>query len=150
MSADERLEPMTESDLDWVVECEADLHAFPWTRRNFADSLHAGYDARVLRIDGEPVAYAVMFRVLDEAHLLNISVVRRMQNRGIGARLLGRLFAIAREQGARQMFLEVRPSNASALALYRRLGFEPVGRRKRYYPAVDGGREDALLMRIEL
>ncbi len=150
MSVEERLDLMTESDLDWVAAREAELHDFPWTRGNFADSLHAGYDARVLRIDGEPAGYAVMFRVLDEAHLLNISVVRGLQNRGIGARMLRRLIELARGQGASQMFLEVRPSNLHALALYRRLGFVPVGRRKRYYPAMGGGREDALLMRIAL
>jgi len=150
LSVAECLDPMTESDLDWVAAQEADLHDFPWTRGNFADSLHAGYDARVLRIDGAAVGYAIMFRVLDEAHLLNISVMRALHNHGIGARMLRRLMDIAREQGASQMFLEVRPSNLPALALYRRLGFVAVGRRKRYYPAVDGGREDALLMRTAL
>ncbi|WP_332673236.1 ribosomal protein S18-alanine N-acetyltransferase [Aromatoleum sp.] len=142
--------PMTELDLDWVVENEAELHAFPWTRGNFVDSLVAGYGAWVLRDAAQPVAYAVMLTVVDEAHLLNISVAQRAQRAGAGGRLLRQLFDEARARGASQFFLEVRPSNDAAIALYRRHGFEPIGRRKGYYPARDGGREDAIVMRREL
>lgn len=142
--------PMTELDLDWVVENEAELHAFPWTRGNFVDSLVAGYGAWVLRDVAQPVAYAVMLTVVDEAHLLNISVARPAQRAGVGGRLLRQLFDEARERGASQFFLEVRPSNEAAIALYQRHGFEPIGRRKGYYPARDGGREDAIVMRREL
>lgn len=144
------LDPMTEDDLDWVVEHERLLHAFPWTQGNFADALGAGYLAFVLRSDEGPVAYAVMMMVLDEAHLLNLSVVRSMQNRGYGLILLMRLFDVARRCGAGQLFLEVRPSNVAALNLYRKAGCVAVGRRKRYYPAADGEREDAILMRMAL
>ncbi len=143
------LTPMTELDLDWVVENEAELHAFPWTRGNFVDSLAAGYGAWVLR-DAQPLAYAVMLTVIDEAHLLNISVARPAQRAGIGGRLLLQLFDEARERGASQFFLEVRPSNEAAIALYDRHGFEPIGRRRGYYPVRDGGREDAIVMRREL
>ena len=65
------------------------------------------------------------------------------------ARLLDHLGDVARTVGGRQMFLEVRPSNVAALALYARAGFETIGRRKGYYPAADG-REDALVMRLPL
>lgn len=142
--------PMAEIDLDWVVENEAQLHAFPWTRGNFVDSLAAGYGAWIVRDAGRPVAYAVMLTVLDEAHLLNISVARPAQRAGVGGRLLRQLFAEARDRGASQFFLEVRPSNEPAIALYHRHGFEPIGRRKSYYPAIGGGREDAIVMRREL
>ena len=67
----------------------------------------------------------------------------------LGRRLLDHLASTAREAGATQLFLEVRPSNAAALALYARAGFETIGRRKGYYPAA-GGREDALVMRLPL
>ncbi|MDT3671071.1 MAG: ribosomal protein S18-alanine N-acetyltransferase [Aromatoleum sp.] len=144
------LTPMTELDLDWVVENEAELHAFPWTRGNFVDSLVAGYGAWILRDTAQPLAYAVMLTVVDEAHLLNISVARPAQRAGIGGRLLRQLFDEARERGASQFFLEVRPSNEAAIALYDRHGFESIGRRRGYYPARDGGREDAIVMRREL
>lgn len=142
--------PMTAFDLDWVVRHEAELHAFPWTRANFVDSLAAGYTCRIMRLGDDSAAYAVMLCVLDEAHLLNISVARARQRRGAGSLLLRHLFDEARLAGATQLFLEVRPSNAPALALYGKHGFETVGRRKRYYPAHGGDREDALVMRCEL
>jgi len=142
--------PMTETDLDWVVENETALHAVPWTRGNFEDSLSAGYSAWVMRLDAHRVAYAVMLHVLDESHLLNLSVAQPAQGVGIGGMLLRFLFEEARRCGASQMFLEVRPSNQPALALYRRHGFRSVGRRKDYYPVVGGGREDAIVMRRDL
>jgi ribosomal-protein-alanine N-acetyltransferase len=144
------LDPMIEDDLEWVVAHERELHAFPWSRGNFSDSLGAGYLAHVLRLDGEPVAYAVMMLVMDEAHLLNLSVIRSRQRAGLGRVVLEQLFELARSHGAAQLFLEVRPSNGAALALYRACACEPVGRRKRYYPAAGGEREDAILMRRAL
>ena len=142
--------PMTDEDLSWVVENERELHAFPWSEGNFADSLRAGYNCWVMRDEAEPVAYAVMLTVIDEAHLLNISVARTVQRRGIGAKLLEYLSSEALRAGATQFFLEVRPSNTAAIALYERHGFVSIGRRKGYYPAPDGRREDAIVMRREL
>lgn len=138
--------PLTDADLDWVVREERDLHPFPWTRGNFADSLAAGYSCWLMMADGQRAGYAVVLMVMDEAHLLNISVVRSMQGLGLGRSLLDFVAGTARQRGATQIFLEVRPSNASALALYRNSGFEPISRRKAYYPAPEG-REDAIVMR---
>lgn len=142
-------EPMSVDDLDWVSSAEQGLHSHPWTRGNFADSLAAGYSCWLSRESGKPVAYGILMLVLDEAHLLNISVSAPVQHRGFGEALLGHLFEVARERGAGQMFLEVRPSNAPAIAMYRKHGFEAIGRRKAYYPGLDG-REDAIVMRREL
>lgn len=142
--------PMTELDLAWVVENEAQLHAFPWSRGNFIDSLHAGYSAWVMRIDGRPVGYAIVLQVLDESHLLNLSIARAAQRGGFGSELLRHLANEARRGGSSQFFLEVRPSNQAALALYRGQGFQPIGRRKGYYPLREGGREDAIVMRLDL
>ena len=115
--------PMTARDLDWVAAREAELHPFPWTRGNFADSLASAHLCRLM-LDGEtPVAYAVALTVIDEAHLLNISVARAEQRRGLGGRLLEHLVDGVRGDGIRRFFLEVRPSNAAALALYRHAGF---------------------------
>ncbi|MDR2092248.1 MAG: ribosomal protein S18-alanine N-acetyltransferase [Azoarcus sp.] len=150
MTADKcRLVPMTESDLDWVTAQEARLHAAPWTRRNFIDSLDSGYFCRLMYEADLPVAYAVAFMVLDEAHLLNLSVVSSEQGRGLGRRLLEFLMDEARRGGGIRFFLEVRPSNTRALALYQRSGFVEIGRRAGYYPS-PGGREDAIVMRCDL
>jgi len=139
--------PMTGRDLDWVVAQEAILHPFPWSRGNFDDSLSVGHACWLMRDAGVPVGYAVVLGVLDEAHLLNISIVRAAQGGGLGRRLLEHLLSTAWRDGVRQFFLEVRPSNLAALALYRRAGFAEIGRRKGYYPSREG-REDAIVMRL--
>ncbi len=141
--------PMRDGDLDQVAQVESTLYDFPWTRLNFADSLAAGYCCRVLRVDGAFAAYAVMMCVLDEAHLLNITVARDMQRRGLGRQMLDHLACEASTYGAERMFLEVRPSNLAARAMYDAAGFQAIGRRPRYYPALDG-REDAIVMSAEL
>ncbi|MDR2032476.1 MAG: ribosomal protein S18-alanine N-acetyltransferase [Azoarcus sp.] len=140
---------MRESDLDWVAEQEALLHSFPWSRNSFADSLAAGHACWLMSAAGAPVAYAVVLTVIDENHLLNISVARGEQGRGLGGRFLAYLLDKARRDGIRRFFLEVRPSNAPARMLYRRSGFVEIGQRKSYYPA-PGGREDAIVMSLEL
>ena len=137
--------PMNASDLDDVLAIENTVYPFPWTRGNFADSLAAGYSAWVCRIGGELVGYAVIMMVLDEAHLLNISVDQSRHGMGFGARLLRHAMAVARTLGARMLLLEVRPSNERALQLYTHFGFVRIGRRKAYYPAHEG-REDALVL----
>lgn len=146
---DFRFVPMQESDLAWVAAQDRLLYPFPWSEGNFSDSMSAGYSCWMMLDGSAPVGYAVLMRVIDEAHILNISVVADRQRGGLGRRLLDHLASTARDAGATQLFLEVRPSNTAALALYARAGFETIGRRKGYYPAA-GGREDALVMRLPL
>lgn len=148
--AREHYRPMTERDLDEVAALEVIVYAFPWTRANFADALSAGNSAWLLRDEaGALLSYAVVMPVLDEAHLLNLSVARERQGQGWGFRLLDWMAGVARDRGAASMLLEVRPSNTAALALYRRYGFETIGVRRGYYPAAHG-REDAIVMRVAL
>lgn len=141
---------MTDAHLDTVVEAEGRIHPFPWTRGNFADSLAAGHGAWLALEDGRMIGYAVMMRVVDEAHLFNISVLPELQRGGRGSALLIHIFDLARTQGANRMLLEVRLGNISGQALYRRHGFVEIGRRRDYYPAHDGCREDAIVMARDL
>jgi len=143
------LRPMRPEDVPWIMVHEPQLYPYPWSAGNFSDSLSAGYLCRMLEIDGVPAGYAVMMLILDEAHLLNISVIAEHHGRGFGHLLLRQLCQEARRAGARQCFLEVRPSNTTALSLYERFGFQPIGRRRGYYPAPEG-REDAIVMRVEI
>ncbi len=85
--------------------------------------------------------------VLDEATLINIAVMPDYQGQGVGKRLLGQFLSWAEEQFCRQVLLEVRVSNKGAIGLYQSFGFERIGVRKGYYPAVDG-REDAWVMSV--
>ncbi|MEN3112956.1 ribosomal protein S18-alanine N-acetyltransferase [Uliginosibacterium paludis] len=138
--------PMLESDLDEVVICEQAAARSPWSRGNFADALAAGNSGWILRSGGVLVAQAVFMSVLDEAHLLILSVLPECQGRGHGRRMLEWIWSRARLAGAHSIFLEVRASNARAIALYESLGFALIGRRKAYYATEDHGREDALVM----
>ncbi len=140
---------MTQADLDAVVAIECDVHAHPWTRGNFADSVDGGHHCWIVEHQSDIVAYGIVTVAAGEAHLLNLSVAREWQRRGLGLHMTRFLAKLARDHGARVMFLEVRPSNAAARALYSRSGFAEIGRRRDYYP--DGeGREDAVVMQVNL
>lgn len=141
--------PMLPEDVDAVLAIEQEAYPFPWTRANFTDSLAAGYSAWCCRVEGALAGYAVMMLVLDEAHLLNVTVAPDWQRRGYGMLLMHHLFDTARSHGAKRMFLEVRPSNAPGQGLYQRLGFVAIGRRRGYYPAGEG-REDAVVMALDI
>lgn len=141
--------PMRPEDVAGIMTTEREIYPFPWTAGNFIDSLVSGYSAWICREEGVMAGYAVMMFVLDDAHLLNISIAADRQRRGLGGTLLEYLFGIAKQGGASRMLLEVRPSNVSGCALYRRYGFVEIGRRRGYYPA-HGGREDALVMERQL
>ena len=140
---------MGEADLDHVATIELALHASPWTRGNFADSLDAGYHCWLAERAGQLVGYGIVAVAAGEAHLLNLSVAPHWQRRGIGADLTAFLVKLARDYGAERIFLEVRPSNGAARALYARAGFAEIGLRRGYYPA-PRGREDAVVMEMKL
>lgn len=140
-----QLAVMRESDLDEVLAIESAVYSHPWTRGNFADSLHSGYACRTWRLGSELLGYFVLMVAVGEAHLLNLSVAAARQRRGHGSALLREAMRLARELGARHMFLEVRPSNRPGQALYERFGFRKIARRRDYYPA-SVGREDALVL----
>ncbi|HVB49038.1 MAG TPA: ribosomal protein S18-alanine N-acetyltransferase [Burkholderiales bacterium] len=140
-----RLAPMRERDLDGVLAIESAVYSHPWTRGNFADSLRAQYECRTWRLGDELVGYFVLMVAAGETHLLNLSIAAAWQCKGHGGALLMEALGVAREHGARHLFLEVRPSNAAALALYERFGFRRIAVRRGYYPAHDG-REDALVL----
>ena len=142
--------PMVMADLDEVEAIEQAVYPHPWTRGNFVDSLAAGYSAWTLRDGAALAGYFLVMPVLDEAHLLNVSVAAPRQGQGIGRYLLDKVCACARGLRAESVLLEVRPSNQRALAVYLRYGFVEIGRRKNYYPAHEGRREEAIVMRFML
>ncbi|MBN8261728.1 MAG: ribosomal protein S18-alanine N-acetyltransferase [Xanthomonadales bacterium] len=148
---DANLRPMREADLDAVMRIEERAYPFPWTRGIMRDCLQAGYAMWVqeARDDGI-VGYGVLSIAVGEAHVLNLCTAPGHEGRGLGQRMLQALLRIARGGGAQRVFLEVRPSNPRAIALYERSGFNEIGRRPRYYPAADHGREDAIVMAMEL
>lgn len=144
------LRPMREADLDAVMLIEDAAYPFPWTRGIFRDCMRADYAMWVLERDGALIGYGVLSVAADEAHVLNLCTAPGNEGRGLGERMLQALLRIARGGGARRVYLEVRPSNPRAIALYDRSGFNEIGRRPRYYPATDHAREDAIVMAMEL
>jgi ribosomal-protein-alanine N-acetyltransferase len=140
---------MQEPDLVAVAALEAEAHPAPWTAGNFRDALAAGYSTVVGEAGGVIVAYGVLMMGPGEAQILNLTVAPAARRRGLARALLRRFLDDAGRLGAEQCFLEVRLSNAAAIALYRAEGFVPVARRAAYYPAGDGSgtREDALVLR---
>lgn len=150
-SAGLALVPMLPADVDEVCALECSVFPHPWSRTNFADSLAAGYDAWLLRDPhGKLAGYFLLMYALDEAHLLDVAVAGERHGSGLGRYLLETLCARARAMGAGSVLLEVRPSNERAVAVYKRFGFDEIGRRKGYYPAHEGKREDAIVMRHTL
>ena len=140
---------MSYDDLDAVLEIEGVAYDFPWSRQIFSDCLMAGYLASVLDYGNELIGYSVLSTAAAEAHILNLCVDPDFQRRGYGNRMLEHQLDYARSIGIKRMFLEVRPSNHEAIALYENAGFTPLGVRKSYYRAADG-REDALVLMLEM
>lgn len=136
---------MRADDVARVAAIERAIYTHPWTAGNFTDSIDAGYECWVLEQGGAVVGYAGMMAAAGEAHLLNLSIAAEQQGRGLGADFVRFLVKAAREARAAKIYLEVRPSNAPARALYARMGFTQIGVRRGYYPAVSG-REDAIVM----
>lgn len=141
--------PMMELDLPEIAAIEQKSYAFPWSENIFRDCLRVGYTCRAMDLAGQIVGYAVMSLGAGEAHILNVCVREEFRGVGLGKRLLEHLMERATAAGVNEAFLEVRPSNLSAIRLYERLGFEQIGIRRGYYQAPDG-REDAIVLKLEL
>ena len=145
-----RFRAMTPGDLPAVAAVERASYQFPWSEGIFRDCLRVGYLCRVADLDGEIVAYGVVAMGAGEAHILNLCVRGDLRGRSIGRQMLLLLLERSRQAGMEAVFLEVRPSNPHAIALYQSVGFVQVGLRKGYYQAPGNGREDALVLKLDL
>jgi ribosomal-protein-alanine N-acetyltransferase len=146
-----RLRKMRKADLARVLEIETTNYAFPWSKEIFIDCFSVlSYSCWVCEdIEENVIAYAVLSIAAGEAHILNISVAPQSQGLGVGRKIMEHLIACASKK-AQTLFLEVRPSNTKAQALYESLGFNEIGIRKDYYPAENNTREDAIMLALEL
>ena len=139
-----RFRVMTPQDADQVAAIEAASFTMPWSRQSFWEEAQNEQAYYLLALSEEEiVGYAGVWLVLDEAQVMHIAVAPARRGQGIGRMLLADLMARSKARGAARMTLEVRPSNAAALALYASLGFKDFGRRPGYYQ--DNG-EDAVIM----
>ena len=146
------ISPATPADLDAILEIENQSFPSPWTRPLFLAEFTKPYAtilvARAPGADANPIlGYVVFWLLFDELHILNLAVSPSCRRQGIATNLLAETSRRARARGCQTAWLEVRPSNQAALALYTSLGFRPVMRRTGYYE--DTG-EDALVMSCPL
>lgn len=134
------------TDLEEVTELEIQGFQNPWSLSLLARELNnpERYIPGV-RFNGELIAQVFSFIVVDELHILNLTVRKCFRRQGIGRALLAHLLAYAIAEGVGFAFLEARISNAAALQLYRSLGFNRIGTRKSYYR--DTGEDAAVLSR---
>jgi len=146
------LEAATAEDLDAIVDLERRCFSHPWSARHFKDAMRNAPRSRVLLLRapasaGDPgrgiEAYSVVQAVADEMHVHNLAVVPAQRRRGLGRLLMELALDWGRRRGARRAFLEVRPTNAAAMALYGSLGFRTISLRRRYYQHPS---EDALVL----
>lgn len=140
---------MVHDDLAMVSDIERRSYDFPWSRGVFRDCLLAGYQSVVLIRDDRVAGYGILSVAAGEAHILNLCVEPALRSHGYGERLLDEMLFRARAASVREIFLEVRPSNERAIALYRKKGFHQVANRPAYYQA-NKGREDAAVLAKKL
>jgi len=136
-------------DLDRMHEIEKLAYPYPWSRGIFEDCLRVGYACFGLQIGRTLAGYTIYSWAAGEAHLLNLCIHPEWQQRGYGSLMLEYAISNMARLGSEAIFLEVRASNPHAVKLYKNRGFKVVGRRPMYYKA-GKGREDAIVMRLEI
>ncbi|MFT5658570.1 MAG: ribosomal-protein-alanine N-acetyltransferase [Gammaproteobacteria bacterium] len=141
--------PMTLDDVTHVLQVENEVYPYPWSERIIQDCIRVGYDCWLALENESIVAHAIVSVAAGESHLLNLSVSKQHQSKGIGKEFIDYLIDIVRDKQATIMMLEVRPSNRQAINCYNASGFNEIGCRKDYYPTANG-KEDALLFAREI
>ena len=142
---DVRICDAEERHIPQIETIETLCFSMPWTREQLHSQLHDAQHECIAALDGEDnvLGYVGMMCVLDEGYISNVAVHPQARRRGLADRLIDELMARARQRSLSFVTLEVRAGNEPAIALYRKHGFLPVGRRKNYYSLP---KEDALLM----
>ena len=135
---------MRSEDLDEILSIEQVSFATPWSRNMFLKEISNPNAIPVVFVqDGSIVGYICFWLVMDEAHLMNISIHPNRRGKGLGTAALRYLDKTCKKHGLNKIVLEVGRRNAPARSLYKKSGFQTVGFRKGYYSDV---KDDALIM----
>ena len=147
LSSELTIRAMSESDLDEIIAIETKSFADPWSQRLFRETLLFPHSVNFVLESpgGEVVGYLNLYLIAQEGHLLNLAIHPAWRRQGLATAMLAHTIEYLRQRQALQLFLEVREKNQSAIGLYRKLGFEVVGKRKKYYAETN---EDALVMQL--
>jgi ribosomal-protein-alanine N-acetyltransferase len=140
---------MSHGDLSMVSDIERRSYEFPWSHGVFRDCLLAGYQCLALIRDERVSGYAILSVAAGEAHILNLCIDPEFRALGYGEKMLNELLYRARSAAVSEVFLEVRPSNSTALGLYKKKGFHQIAHRPAYYQS-NAGREDAAVLSKKL
>lgn len=141
-----KIVPMTADHLEELEKLERICFSRPWSRKMLAEELEnqcAAFLVAEDSVSGRVLGYAGLMVVADEGYITNVAVFPEYRRQGIAAQILQVFLQFAEANHLAFLTLEVRPSNAAAIALYQGFGFEEVGRRKNYY---DLPKEDALIL----
>ena len=137
----------TKEDIPVIADMERRCFHDAWTEEMLSDTLrYPIYNCFLAEERGQVCGYCCLIVVCEDAEVGNIAVDTPFRGKGIGKALMEAMHKRAKEKGATQSFLEVRVSNANAIALYKKFGYESYGIRARYYE--DG--EDAMVMKRAL
>jgi len=142
------LRDATPADLNAIVKIDEASFVQPWSRASFEKALadEARTIAIALEVDGALMGFGVAWHVGDEGEIATMAVAEAVRGRRLGETIMRALIEKLTARGARQIFLEVRPSNTAALTLYQKLDFQQVGQRKNYY----ANGEDAIVMKLTI
>ncbi len=138
---------MTLDDIAAVAAIERECFSMPWSENSFEDSLRREDTVFLVCEDTEVMGYVGMYLSFEEGEITNVAVAQAYRRQGCGARLMEAIQEEARRRDAQSIVLEVRVSNASAIGLYKRNGFEEIGIRKNFYQYPV---EDAIIMKVGL
>ena len=143
---DEHVYPMKQEDLHDVLAIEKCSFLSPWSQRLFEEALASPISINLVVKKGKSlIGYFIMYNIEDEVHILNVAVHPDYRGKGYGTKLLHHVLTTFHKERTMEFFLEVRESNTAAIHLYRKFGFEIIGKRRRYYSETN---EDALVMSL--
>ena len=138
--------PMNADHLEELEKLEKICFSRPWSRKMLAEELEnqcAAFLVAQDSITGQVMGYAGLLVMADEGYITNVAVFPEYRRQGVAAKIISVFENFARGNKLAFLTLEVRPSNAAAIALYEGFGFREAGRRKNYY---DLPKEDALIL----
>ncbi len=155
-----QIRPMSQADVPQVAALEKKIFSRPWSAESFEKALT--YPEQILLVaevidspesdlpeskESVICGYSILFAAADQADVSNIAVDSERRGQHIGDALMREMLNHAKDRGVQEVFLEVRVSNAPAIGLYQKYGFERIGVRKGYY---EEPKEDAHLMRLDM
>jgi ribosomal-protein-alanine acetyltransferase len=129
----------------YKIECE--VNPSPWKYETFLSSFEVGHKGLICKHNGEIIGFIIFSPISPEAHILSISVIKKIQSKGVGSLLLRSMLDQCKAMNYKKIFLEVRTSNLQAINFYQKFGFIKDAIRDNYYT---DNSEDALLMSLSI